>query len=141
MENVPTPEKPAEQPTGPSPASQAPAASPAGGSSLITYDDFAKIDLRVGKVLEATEHPRADKLLVLKVDLGSEQRQILAGIRGYYQAADLVGKSIIVVANLQPRMMRGMESQGMLLAASTDARDRVILLTPEAEIPAGSKVS
>lgn len=117
------------------------AAEPPSEGNLITFDDFSKVQMRVAKVLEAMEHPKADKLLVLKVDLGSEQRQIVAGIRGHYQPADLVGKNIIIVANLQPRMMRGFESQGMLLAASTDSRDRVILLTPEADLPPGSKVS
>ena len=146
MEGTPNPEKPADSqpaasqpPAAGQPAAGQPAAQPAG--NLITFDDFTKVHLRVAKVLEAMEHPKADKLLVLKVDLGGEQRQIVAGIRGYYQPADLVGKSIIIVANLQPRMMRGFESQGMLLAASTETRDRVILLTTEADLPPGSKVS
>jgi tRNA-binding protein len=107
----------------------------------ITFDDFAKIDLRVARVLEARPHPNADRLLVLKVDLGTEQRQIVAGIRGYYEPETLVGKSIIVVANLAPRTMRGEESQGMLLAASNDDRSQVIVLTPMADIAPGAKVS
>ena len=131
------------QPTDNQPAlSQPPAAAPQpAAASLITFDDFAKIQLRVGKVLEAIEHPKADKLLVLKVDLGNEQRQIVAGIRGYCQPQDLLGKNVVVVANLQPRMMRGYESQGMLLAASSDSRDTVILATIEGQIAPGSKVS
>ena len=131
------------QPTDNQPAlSQPPAAAPQpAAASLITFDDFAKIQLRVGKVLEAIEHPKADKLLVLKVDLGNEQRQIVAGIRGYCQPQDLLGKNVVVVANLQPRMMRGYESQGMLLAASSDSRDTVILATVEGQIAPGSKVS
>ena len=107
----------------------------------VLYDDFSKLDLRIARVLECTPHPNADKLLVLKVDLGSEQRQIVAGIRGYYQPETLVGKLIVIVANLAPRTMRGLESQGMLLAASTPDRSQVILLTPDADVPAGSKVS
>ncbi len=107
----------------------------------ITFDDFAKIDLRVAKVLEAKPHPDADKLLVLQVDAGDEKRQIVAGIKGYYQPEDLVGKSIIVVKNLKPRKMRGEESQGMLLAASTEDRSQVILVTPMADVPPGAKVS
>lgn len=107
----------------------------------ITFDDFAKVKLRVGRVLEAADHPNTDKLLVLKVDLGNEHRQIVAGLRGFYTAAQLVGRNIILVANLAPRMMRGLESQGMLLAASNADRSRVIVLSPEADIEPGSVVS
>jgi len=107
----------------------------------IQFDDFAKVQLRVAKVLEAFEHPKADKLMVLKVDLGTEQRQICAGIRGHYTPEQLVGRNIVVVANLAPRMMRGLESNGMLLAASNAEHTRVILLTPEAEVEPGSSVS
>ncbi len=107
----------------------------------ITFDDFTKIDLRVARVLEAKPHPNADRLLVLKVDLGTEQRQIVAGIRGYYEPEALVGKSVIVVANLAPRTMRGEESQGMLLAASNEDRSQVIVVTPMADIAPGAKVS
>jgi len=107
----------------------------------ITFDDFTKIKLRVGRVIEAGNHPNADKLLVLKVDLGDEQRQICAGIKGYYTPEQLLGKNIILVANLAPRMMRGVESQGMLLAASNADRSKVIVLTPDADIEPGSIVS
>lgn len=107
----------------------------------ITIDDFAKVKLRVGKVLEAGPHPNADKLLVLKVDLGDEQRQLCAGIKSHYEPEQLVGRNIIVVANLAPRMMRGVQSQGMLLAASTPDHSKVILLTTESELPAGCAVS
>jgi len=110
-------------------------------TSTITFDDFARIDLRVARVLECAEHPNADKLLVLKIDLGTEQRQICAGIRGHYEPASLVGRLIVVVANLAPRMMRGKESNGMLLAASNADHSRVILLQPDADIEPGSKVS
>ena len=108
---------------------------------LIQYDDFTKLDLRVAKVLEASNHPNADKLIVLKIDLGFEQRQICAGIRGQYDPATLVGRNIVVVANLAPRMMRGLESKGMLLAASNADHSRIILLQPDADIEPGSKVS
>ena len=110
-------------------------------TDTITFDDFAKVKLRVGRIIEAADHPNADKLLVLKVDLGSEQRQIVAGLRGFYTAQQLVGRNIILVANLAPRMMRGLESQGMLLAASTADRSRVIVLAPESDIEPGSVVS
>jgi len=109
---------------------------------LITYDQFAAIDLRVGKVIEAGPHPNADKLVVLKVDLGQlGVRQILAGIKLYYQPEQLVGKSIVVVTNLQPRMMRGLESQGMLLAASEgEPPTDVILLTTDKQVSPGSMI-
>ncbi len=107
----------------------------------ISFDDFAKIDLRVARVLEAKPHPNADKLLLLQIDLGGEQRQIVAGIRGHYEPEQLVGKSIVVVKNLAPRTMRGETSNGMLLAASNEDRSQIILLTPMAEIAPGAKVS
>jgi len=107
----------------------------------IQYDDFAKVQMRVGKILEAGDHPNADKLIVLKVDLGTEQRQICAGLRGHYEPENLVGRNIVVVTNLAPRKMRGLESDGMLLAASNDDHSQVILLTPEADIAPGATVS
>lgn len=109
--------------------------------AVIQFDDFAKLNLRVATVTKAEAHSAADKLLVLQVDLGTEQRQIVAGLRGHYEPEALVGRQIIVVANLAPRTMRGLESQGMLLAASTPDHSQVILLTPERTIAAGSKVS
>lgn len=108
---------------------------------MITFEDFGKVHLRVGKVIEAAAHPNADKLLVLQVDLGTEKRQICAGIRANYAPEQLVGKNIILVANLAPRMMRGLESQGMLLAASNADRSKVIVLTTDADIEPGSTVS
>lgn len=110
-------------------------------TTLIQYEDFAKVQLRVAKVLEAFNHPNADKLLVLKVDLGNEQRQICAGLRGKYEPEALVGRNIVVVANLAPRMMRGLESNGMLLAASNADHSQVIFLTPEADVEPGAAVS
>jgi tRNA-binding protein len=107
----------------------------------IAFEDFAKIDLRVARVLEARPHPNADKLLLLQIDLGGEQRQIVAGIRAYYEPEQLLGKSIVVVKNLAPRTMRGESSQGMLLAASNEDRSQVIVLTPMADIAPGAKVS
>jgi methionyl-tRNA synthetase len=108
----------------------------------ISYDDFAKLDLRVATVLECKAHPNADKLLVMQIDLGGERRQICAGLR--QQIADpqtLVGKQVVVVANLAARQMRGEISQGMLLAASDPATGRVIIVTPSEAVSAGSKVS
>lgn len=106
---------------------------------MATLADFQQIDLRVAEVLAAERHPNADRLLVLKIDLGGEQRQIVAGIRASYEPEALVGKLIVVVANLEPAVLRGVESQGMLLA--TRDGDRVVVLTPDSAVPAGSKVS
>ena len=133
-----TPKAEAPKPESPKPAAPKPEASV---SDTITFDDFTKIKLRVGRVLEASVHPNADKLLVLKVDLGDEQRQIVAGLKAFYDPESLVGKNLIIVANLAPRKMRGLESQGMLLAASTDDHSQVIIATTDADIAPGSAVS
>ncbi|HZZ43599.1 MAG TPA: methionine--tRNA ligase subunit beta [Tepidisphaeraceae bacterium] len=109
-------------------------------SNTIQYDDFAKIELRIATVLDCKPHPNADKLLVLQVDLGEEKRQICAGLKAFYQPEQLVGKQIVVVANLAPRTMRGEVSQGMLLAA-TDASGKVIFVAPSEGVTPGSKVS
>ena len=106
---------------------------------MISIDDFRKIELKIATIKSAEPHPNADKLMVLQIDLGSEQRQICAGIRNQYTPEELVGKQIVVVANLETAKLRGLESQGMLLAASDEGR--VIILTPEKSVPAGSKVS
>lgn len=109
-------------------------------SPTIVYDDFAKVQLRVATVLEAKPAPKGDKLLVLQVDLGNEKRQILAGIRQHVTPEQMVGKQIVVVANLAPRQMMGLTSQGMLLAA-TDASGKVVVVSPSEPVAAGSKVS
>lgn len=106
---------------------------------MISIDQFRNIELKVATVKAAEPHPNADKLMVLQVDLGNEQRQICAGIRNHYTPEELVGRQIVVVANLETAKLRGLESQGMLLAASDDGR--VIILTPEKPVQAGSKIS
>lgn len=109
----------------------------------ITFDDFVKVDLRVATILKAELHPNADRLLKLQIDLGFEQRQICAGIKQYYDPETLVGRQIIVVANLAPRSIRGEESKGMLLAGSAKVEDKVedvILLAPDKPLPPGSTV-
>jgi methionyl-tRNA synthetase len=106
---------------------------------MISIDDFRKIELRVATVKSAEPHPNADKLMVLQIDIGGETRQICAGIRGHYTTEELVGRQIVVVANLETAKLRGLESQGMLLAASDEGR--VIILTPEKPVQAGAKVS
>jgi len=106
---------------------------------MLTIDEFSRVELRVATVLSAEAHPNADRLLVLKIDLGGEERQLVAGIRKHYEPEALVGKRIVVVANLQPATLRGVESQGMLLAAS-DEEGRLSLVTPEREVGVGAKV-
>jgi methionine--tRNA ligase beta chain len=110
-------------------------------SQTIQFDDFLKLDLRVVTVKQAEAHPKADKLLILQVDLGSEQRQVIAGLRGYYEPEQLVGRQIVVLTNLPPRKMRGLDSNGMLLAAVTPGETMVVVLGPEKEVPPGTKVS
>src|SRR6187455_1189649 len=109
-------------------------------TTTIEYDDFAKLELRVATVLECKPHANAD-MLVLQIELGDQKRQICAGLRQHYQPEDLVGKQIVVVANLAPRQMRGEISQGMLLAATDPASQKVIVITPSEAVQAGSKVS
>jgi methionine--tRNA ligase beta chain len=106
---------------------------------MLTIDDFRKLELRVATVIAVEPHPNADRLLVLKIDLGTEQRQLVAGIRAHYEPQALVGKQIVVVANLEPATLRGVQSQGMLLAAS-DAGGRVVVLTPDQPVTAGATV-
>ncbi|WP_296112506.1 methionine--tRNA ligase [uncultured Anaerococcus sp.] len=105
----------------------------------ISYEDFTKLDLVVGKITEAEDHPNADKLLVFKVDIGSETRTIVSGIKKWYKPEDLVGKNVIVVKNLAPRKMRGIESEGMLLAA--DFEDDLTMISTLSDIKPGSVVS
>ncbi len=106
---------------------------------MLSIDEFQRIELRVATVIAAAPHPNADRLLVLQVDLGSERRQLVAGIRAHYEPETLVGKQVIVVANLAPATLRGVESQGMLLAAS-DAEGRLAFVTPEKPVAAGAAV-
>jgi tRNA-binding protein len=118
------------------------ATTPAGQTPTINYDDFAKLDLRVATVLECKPHANADKLLVLQIELANgERRQICAGLRQHYAPEQLIGKQLVVVANLAPRQMRGEVSQGMLLAASDPATNKVVVVTPMEGVAAGSKVS
>jgi methionyl-tRNA synthetase len=106
---------------------------------MISIDEFRKVELKVATIKSAEPHPNADKLMLLQIDLGEEQRQICAGIRNYYTPEELVGKQIVVVANLETAKLRGLESQGMLLAASDQGR--VVILTPEKAVLPGAKIS
>ncbi len=105
---------------------------------VISYDDFAKLDLRVATVLAAREHPNADKLLLLRIQVGEEEKQIVAGIRGHYEAEALIGTQIIVLNNLEPALLRGEESEGMLLAIGDG--EAVVLLRPDRETASGAVV-
>ncbi len=109
-------------------------------SNLISIEEFSRIDLRVAEIKSVEDHPDADKLLVLKIDAGDgiEDRQLVAGIKGHYSPSELVGKKIIIVNNLTPAVLRGVESQGMLLAVQ-DGQD-IVVLGPEKDVRAGAQV-
>lgn len=106
----------------------------------IQFEDFAKIDLRTGTILEAVKVEKADKLLKLSIDLGTEVRIIVSGIAIHFKPEEIIGKQVIVVANLAPRKMRGIESNGMILMAE-DANGKLFFISPETMIPSGSSVS
>jgi methionyl-tRNA synthetase len=108
--------------------------------SEIVYDDFAKLDLRVGTVTACEKVEKADKLLKLSVDLGTETRTIVSGIALHYKAEEMLGKQVVVVVNLAPRKMKGIESQGMILTAE-DKDGKLRLLKPEEAVNPGSSVS
>ena len=107
---------------------------------MISYEDFSKLEIKIGIILSAEVVPDADKLLLLKVDVGEESpRQIVSGIREYFEdPEELVGKQCPFLTNLEPRVIRGYESQGMILAASHE--DIFALLVPHNELPAGTKI-
>jgi len=105
---------------------------------MVTFDDFSKLDLRVGKILTAEAHPDAEKLYVLTVDTGDATISLVAGIRPFYPAENLPGKYIVVLVNLEPKTIRGVLSQGMLLAAR--GKDDLTLLVSDKKIEPGSKV-
>ena len=105
---------------------------------MINFEDFQKIDLRIGRVIEVEDVENSKKLLKLKVDLGGEKRQIVAGIKGFYKPKELIGKEIVIVYNLEPKVLAGIESQGMLLAAEEDGNP--VILIPEKEVPPGTEV-
>lgn len=104
----------------------------------ITYDDFAKLDVRMGTIITCQKIENADKLLKLEVDFGDFKRQIVSGIAMWYTPEDLVGKQCPFLINLEPRTFRGVESQGMLIATGTD--DSAVLLFPDKQVPNGSEI-
>jgi len=129
---------PVDAPAG-APLNPSEGAAPTQEPQHITIDDFVKVDLRVAQILVAERVPKADKLLRLEVDLGYEKRQILAGIAQYYEPEKLIGRKIVIVANLAPRKMRGLESNGMLLAASLPDGAPVLAGFLE-EVPLGARL-
>ena len=105
---------------------------------MISIKEFMKLELIVAQVKEVWEHPNADRLYVVKVDTGSEERQLVAGIRPSYAPEELVGRRVVIAANLEPATIRGEESQGMILAASDE--NGISVLSPDKEVALGSRV-
>lgn len=105
---------------------------------MVTIEEFRKIELKVAEIKEVTEHPNADKLYLVTVDLGDKTKQLVAGIRNAYQKEELIGKQVVVVDNLEPALLRGVESQGMILAASDDTG--IVIVGPEKKMKLGSIV-
>jgi methionyl-tRNA synthetase len=133
--------KPKMEDPGKSPMQHATEADAVGVTSFIDIDDFARVDLRVGQVLSAERVPKADKLLLLKIDIGEEQpRQVLAGIAQYYEPEKLIDRKVVVVANLKPRKLRGLESQGMVVAASYGEEGRPVIATFTEDVPNGARL-
>jgi len=132
----------ASAPAALAPAPEAATAPAAEQDNVITIDEFAKVELRVAVVLAAERVPKTEKLLKLDLDMGSEQRTIVSGIAEFYAPEALVGKRIVVVANLKPARIRGVESRGMLLAAGGRAPGEELgLVTLDSDIPPGTRVS
>lgn len=105
----------------------------------VTFDDFSKLDLRVGKVLECTKVPKADKLLQFLIDDGMNKRTIISGIAAWYKPEDMVGKQVCFIANLEPRKIKGVESQGMIFSVE-DADGTLSLIQPSKEVNPGSQI-
>ena len=106
---------------------------------MITIDDFMKLKLVVATIRQVDNHPKADRLYLLTVDLGEEERTLVAGIKEYYQPGDLIGKQLVIVENLEPATIRGVESRGMILAAKDG--DNLAIVTMDRYIAPGSSVS
>jgi methionyl-tRNA synthetase len=107
---------------------------------IVKFDEFKKMDLRVAKILEVEDVPGADRIYLLTVDIGDEKRKIVAGIKPWYKKEELIGKNIVMIVNLEPKTIRGIESKGMLLATLFDNK-LSILTTDKEEVPAGSKIT
>jgi methionyl-tRNA synthetase len=133
-----------DSPAAPATVAPAPAATPEVASApvnpKISIDDFLKVEMRVGTVVTAERIPKADKLLKLTVDIGSEVRQVLAGIAEAYVPEDLPGKKVVIVANLAPRKLRGLESNGMIVAAAVEPDGKPVLVTVPDSVPNGARL-
>ena len=105
---------------------------------MINIDDFRKLELKIGEIKEVNDHPNADKLYIVVVDLGDKTKQLVAGIKGSYAKEDLIGKQVVVVDNLEPAVLRGVESQGMILAASDE--EGITIVSPQRKVKLGSIV-
>lgn len=105
---------------------------------MASIDDFKKLELRIAQIKEANDHPNADKLLVLLLDLGDRTKQVVAGIKNAYTKEELLGKYVVIIDNLEPAVLRGVESQGMVLAGSDESG--VVLISPERPLKLGSIV-
>ncbi|MBU2564015.1 methionine--tRNA ligase subunit beta [Patescibacteria group bacterium] len=105
---------------------------------MISFEDFQKLDIRIGEILEAEPVPETDKLFKLKIDLGNEQRDLVAGIADTYSAQDIIGKQIPILINLEPKTIKGIESKGMILAIDVD--NKATLIHPDKKIINGSKI-
>jgi len=106
----------------------------------IKFADWQKLDLRVGKIVEIKQHPNADKLYILKVDLGTEKRELVAGLKQHYKPEELKGKLCIVFCNLEPAIIRGIKSEGMILAAVSADEKSVKIIQPASNIELGARV-
>jgi methionyl-tRNA synthetase len=105
---------------------------------MVTFEEFKRLELKIAKILEVKDHPNADKLYVMVIDLGEKTKQIVAGIKSTYKKEDLIGRQIVVIDNLEPAVLRGQESQAMLLAAQDE--QGVCIIKPEREVKLGSLV-
>jgi len=105
-------------------------------TETVSIEEFSRLDIRTGRIVSAEPVPKSQKLLTLQVDIGSEIRQVVAGIAPFYRPEDLVGKNVVIVANLQPARIFGIESRGMILAAG----DSASLLMPFKDVPPGTKI-
>jgi len=107
----------------------------------ISFDQWKKLDLRIGEIVDVHDHPNADRLYVMTVDLGGEKRTLVAGLKHHYEKDELVGKKIVVFTNLKPVELRGVMSQGMVLAAVEESdEEHIVLLSPEEDIANGAQV-
>ena len=105
---------------------------------LITFDEFKRIEIKTAKILDVRDHPDADKLYIVDIDLGSEKRQIVAGVKKHYTPQELIGRDVAVIVNIQPAVIRGVESNGMLLAASDS--EMLSILTLDKSLSSGSTI-